>query len=40
MSMDGYTTGPGSLASASAVDRLQSSLKQKEGELHNVQVRS
>ena len=38
MSVDGYSTGLGSLASASAVDRLQSALKQKEGELHNAQV--
>ena len=38
MSMDGYFTGLVSLTSASAVDQLQSALKQKEGELHNVQV--
>ena len=38
MSMDGYYTRLGSLTSASAVDRLQSELKQMEGELHNVQV--
>ena len=42
--MDSYSTGlgdnalRGSMTSASTIDRLQSTLKQREGELHNIQV--
>lgn len=42
--MDSYSAGlgdniiRGSLTSASTIDRLQSTLKQREGELHNIQV--